>query len=99
MFATSNVFNIAAINSQVIRSVVNLKRMNDIHNVSEFLAAMNRKLPYDGLYIGCDETVEQRRNRIYNKYHKSIYHPYYLLDFMVKRVFPKLGPRVRLISF
>jgi lipopolysaccharide/colanic/teichoic acid biosynthesis glycosyltransferase len=89
ILATSMAFNIVAINSKSIRSIVNLKRMNDIENVNDFLAVVNRKLPYDGLYIGCVETIEQRRRRILNKYPKLVSHPYYLFDFMLKRVFPK----------
>jgi len=92
VLATSTVFNIAAINGKAIHSLVNLKRMNDIKNVNEFLAVVNRKLPYGGLYIGCVETIEQRRNRILNKYPLYVSYPYYLFDFILKRVFPKWGP-------
>ena len=90
--ATSTVFNIAVMNGKAIRSIVNLKRMNDIENVNEFLAYVNRKLPYGGLYIGCVETIGQRKTRILNKFSKAISYPYYVLDFILKRVFPKWGP-------
>ena len=90
--ATSAVFNIAVMNGKTVRSIVNLKRMNDIGNVNEFLACVNRKLPYDGLYVGCVETIGQRRRRILKKFTKAISYPYYLCDFMLKRVFPKWEP-------
>ena len=92
VIATSTAFNIMAMNGKAVSSIVNMKRMNDIGNVNEFLAIVNRKLPYEGLYIGCVETIKQRRRRILNKYPKAISQLYYLLDFMLKRVFPKWGP-------
>ena len=92
VIATSTAFNITAMNGKAVRSIVNMKRMNDIEKVNEFLANVNRKLPIKGLYIGCVETIEQRRRRILNKYPKAISQLYYLLDFMLKRVFPKWGP-------
>ena len=96
ILATATTFNIAAINSKSVRAIVNLKRMNDIENVNEFLAMVNRKLPYDGLYICCVETIGQRRDRILNKYAKPISYPYYLIDFVLKRLFPKWEPTRRL---
>jgi lipopolysaccharide/colanic/teichoic acid biosynthesis glycosyltransferase len=90
--ATSTLFNIEAINGKVIRSIVNLKRMNDIENINDFLAGVNRKLPYTGLYIGCVETINQRKRRIQKKFSKAIAYPYYVCDFILKRVFPKWGP-------
>jgi lipopolysaccharide/colanic/teichoic acid biosynthesis glycosyltransferase len=92
VLATSTVFNILAINGNSIRSIVNLKRFNDIENVNEFLAVVNQKLPYDGRYICCVESIEQRKQRILSKYPSIISHVYYVFDFMLKRVFPKWGP-------
>jgi lipopolysaccharide/colanic/teichoic acid biosynthesis glycosyltransferase len=98
VLATSTAFNIVAMNGKAVRSIVNMKRMNDIENVNEFLAVVNRKLPYDGLYIGCVETIEQRRTRILNKFPKIISKPYYVFDFILKRVFPKWGPTRKIYS-
>jgi hypothetical protein len=94
--ATSTAFNIEAINGNSIRTIVNLKRMNDIENINEFIATVNRKLPDYGLYIGCVETIDQRRCRILNKFPKVISYPFYGLDFLLKRVFPKWGPTRRI---
>jgi lipopolysaccharide/colanic/teichoic acid biosynthesis glycosyltransferase len=96
ILATSTVFNIASINSKAIRTIVNLKRMNDIENINEFLVMVNRKLPYHGMYICGVETIAQRRNRILNKYPVLVSYPYYLLDFILKRIFPKWEPTRRI---
>lgn len=96
VLATSTVFNIKAMNGKAIRSFVNLKRVNDIENVNEFFAAVNQKLPYSGLYIGCVETIAQRKQRKLNKYPVVISYPLYLFDFILKRLFPKWGPTKRI---
>ncbi len=57
IMSTPDVFDVRALNGKPMRSIVNLKRMNEIENANEFLAGVNRKLPYNGLYIGCVETL------------------------------------------
>ena len=90
IITTSTVSNLIAIKGKTVRSIVNLKQMNDIRNINELLAAVNRRLPQDGLYIGCVETLEERKERIFDKFSKVISYPYYFFDFMLRRVFPKL---------
>ena len=92
VMATSTVFNIEAMNSDSVHSIVNMVPMNDVQDINAFINAVNSKLPYGGLYIGCIENLWQRRCRVLNKYPKAISYPYYMLDFLVKRVFPKWGP-------
>jgi len=96
VLATSTVFSIAAMNGKVIRSIVNLKRVNDIENTNEFFTHINRKLPNCGLYIGCVETIDQRKQRKLNKYPRVIAYPFYMCDFLLKRLFPKWGPTRKL---
>ena len=69
---------------------INFKKLNDIHYLNSFLGKINQNLPFGGIFVCCAETLEQRKYRILNKYHKFIAYPYYyLLDFPGKRVFPK----------
>jgi lipopolysaccharide/colanic/teichoic acid biosynthesis glycosyltransferase len=98
IFSTSTIFNIAAINGKAVHSIINLKRMNDIEEVNKFLEIVNRKLPYGGLYVGCVETIDQRRNRILKKLAKPVSYIYYLFDFILKRVFPKWEPTRKIYS-
>ena len=69
---------------------INLKRLNEIQHLDTFLNLVNTNLPCGGIFICCAETLDQRKNRIFNKYHKLFAYPYYyLLDFPGKRFFPK----------
>jgi len=95
---TSDVLDVETLNKRSVRSIVNLKPVNDIQGLNKFLAVVNRKLPYNGLYIGCVETLEQRKTRIVNKFSKVIAYPYYVFDFILKRVFPKWGPTKKIYN-
>ena len=72
-------------------TIVNLKRVNDIREINKFLSAVNRKLPEGGTFIGCVETKYMRKQRIFRKFPPVLNRIYYVLDFILKRVFPKLA--------
>jgi lipopolysaccharide/colanic/teichoic acid biosynthesis glycosyltransferase len=71
-------------------TIVNLKRVNDVKQVNKFFSAVNRHLPMGGTFIGCVETKYLRRQRIFRKFPPVLNKIYYMIDFVFKRVFPKL---------
>lgn len=71
-------------------TIINLKRVNDVRGINRFLAEVNQHLPEGGLLIGCVETKFTRKQRIRKKLPLGLYHIYILIDFVFKRVFPKL---------
>jgi hypothetical protein len=73
-----------------VKTIVNLKRVNDVKEINRFFSTVNRHLPENGIFIGCVETKYLRKQRIMKKFPAGISHIYYLLDFILKRVFPKL---------
>lgn len=78
-------------------TIINLKRINDVKEVNRFLSTVNHRLPENGLFIGCVETKYMRRERIMHKFPFGINYLFLVLDFIYKRVFPKL-PVTRNIS-
>lgn len=74
-----------------IDTYINLERVNDIQHINKFFEAVNSKLPIDGIFIGCVETSRLRKLRIFRKFPWGIAHIYYFLDYLLKRVFPKLS--------
>jgi lipopolysaccharide/colanic/teichoic acid biosynthesis glycosyltransferase len=70
--------------------IVNLFRMNDIRYLNPFLERVNRKIPDGAYFIACLETKDQRKQRIYSKFPRGINAIYYTVDFILKRVMPKL---------
>lgn len=96
--STTNRFNIL---NQIglFESVVNLKRINDIRYVNKFFETVNERLPVGGKFIGCVETKNLRKQRILQKYPKGFNAVYYTLDFILKRVFPKLPVTKKIYFF
>jgi lipopolysaccharide/colanic/teichoic acid biosynthesis glycosyltransferase len=87
---TISIFNIEAIDDISIQNIVNLNKINDINGINRFTKTTNSKLQLNGIYIGCVETYIQRKNRLLKKYPFVIAQIYFLLDFVFKRIFPKL---------
>lgn len=71
-------------------SIVNLRKANDISNLTGIYCAINNKLEKGGRFITCVETAELRKERLYQKFPKGINSVYYMMDYLGKRVFPKL---------
>jgi len=87
---TDDLFNIAKLDDLRFNALVNLQRINDVSGIDELLRATNLKLPVGGRFIGCVETLEASKLRIY-KNHRTWTAPWmYISDFVVKRMFPKL---------
>jgi len=88
--STTTTFNIETQPSNKFKGVVNLKRINDIRFLNQFFKAVNSKLHKEGTFVGCVETKNLRKKRIFKKYPFLLnYLFYYFLDFPVKRVLPK----------
>lgn len=70
---------------------MNLHRVNDIKGINKLFCAVNEKLRRGGRFIGCMETLENRRERLFQKFPLGVNAAYYGADFVLKRVFPKLS--------
>jgi hypothetical protein len=86
---SESIFNIDVLDKEQ-DGIVNIHRINDIRWVNKYFEAINAKLNNGGLLIGSVETYRQRKIRILSKYNPVIEYPAYWIDFLVKRVFPKL---------
>lgn len=92
---TSSPFNIDLIKDPV-SNIVNIKRVNFIRYLNKFFEAVNKKLPYGGLFIGKGETIMERRNNIRRRYPRFLAPLAQNFDFIFHRVFPKWGPTKKL---
>jgi lipopolysaccharide/colanic/teichoic acid biosynthesis glycosyltransferase len=70
--------------------IINIKRLNDIQYINKFLEAANRNICDGGIIVGCFETKENRKKRIFNKFPFPLNFVHYTVDFSFKRVVPKL---------
>ncbi len=92
ILATTNPINIQTHTNGRHRSLINLKRINDIRYLNEFFIAANKSLPRGGSFTCCVETKDLRKQRIFRKFLFPInYLIYYFIDFPVKRILPKFN--------
>jgi lipopolysaccharide/colanic/teichoic acid biosynthesis glycosyltransferase len=90
VLSTTTIFNISSLPEEQYTYIINLHRINDIKKLDEFINAVNRKLEMKGYFFCCVETKDQRKQRILRKFPPVLNYIYYTLDFIVKRIFPKL---------
>lgn len=92
MLSTTTRFNVLKQPDDSYDTIINLKRVNDIQFLNKFFEAVNYKLPQNGMYFGCAETKDQRKNRILSKFPPVLNWIAYTFDFTLKRLFPKFKP-------
>jgi len=71
-------------------TIVQLERWNNMRGVNKKLSIINEKLPDNGLFVCCFESKSTRKKRILNKYPKGLNYIFYSVDFLFKRVLPKI---------
>jgi lipopolysaccharide/colanic/teichoic acid biosynthesis glycosyltransferase len=86
---TSTIFNIESIVPPV-KNIINLRKINNIDSINKLFESVNKKLPIGGVFIGCVESYNERRNKIYKNTPKIFSKIIYLYDFIIHRVFPKM---------
>lgn len=74
-----------------IRNIINTHKVNDFRYINKFFEAINNKLIMGGMFIGSVETFDERKRRKLQKFPYLISYPYYFLDFILKRFFPKFS--------
>jgi len=91
VLVTSNPFNVRAQSNGYHKYIINLRRINDIRYINKFFETVNESLPDHGYYTCCVETKDMRKQRLFCKYPFPVnFLYYYLVDFPMKRVMPKL---------
>ena len=96
--ATTTRFNIQKIPSGKFQNIVNLSRVNDIRWINKFFETVNSKLNNGGLFISYVETKKNRKDRILNKFIFPFNWMFYSVDFVFKRVAPKI-PGIKSLYF
>lgn len=90
ILCTGDLFNIAKLHAPELHTIVNLQRINDVSGIDDLLRTTNHNLPVGGRFVGCVETLEASKERIFKKHNKWKAPLVYISDFVVKRVLPKL---------
>lgn len=90
LVATSTLFNIKTQPADCFKTLVNLKRVNDVRYLNKFFEAINAILPEDGIYINSVQTYAIRREKILKRFFWPLNWIIYAIDVLLRRIFPKL---------
>jgi len=91
VIATTTRFNIDAQIQHSFECVLNVRRINDFRYINKYFESVNAKLPIGGLFIDHFESKNMRKKRLLNKFPAGVNYVYYVLDFIIKRIFPKFA--------
>lgn len=90
VLSTTTTFNISNLPNEKYDYIINLHRINDIIKLNDFLDEVNSRLENKGFFLSCVETKDQRKERLLKKFPPVLNYLFYSVDFIVKRVLPKL---------
>lgn len=71
-------------------TIVQLERLNNMRGVNSHLSIINEKLPDNGFFVCCFESKSTRKKRLLSKYPIGINYFVYSIDFVFKRIMPKI---------
>jgi len=81
-----------------VACIINQHQLNDMRYMNKFLESINRNLPQGGYLIGCVEASASRKKRILGLFPKPLNTVWYVFDYLISRVWPKL-PYLRSVYF
>lgn len=88
VLAIHDFFSVITLPFKEYSGIVNIRKLNHLKGINSTLSEVNKKLPMDGIFIGCVETYKSRMNR----HKRSFGILYYIIepfDFIIKRIFPR----------
>jgi len=97
MFA-DNTENIEILESDSLGFFFNFEKVNNFRYLNRVFITLNNKLKKGGVFVGCFESYDQRKQRIFGKFPGWFARIFYLIDFLYKRIMPKL-PGLKRVYF
>jgi len=73
------------------RCLINVRQINDTRYINKLLNKVNSCLPDAGLFIGCIETVQQRKTHFFKKSRNIFKYLFWIYCFFFHRVMPKIN--------
>jgi lipopolysaccharide/colanic/teichoic acid biosynthesis glycosyltransferase len=94
----ADIFNIDIFEDDSLGFFFNFEKVNNFRHVNQVFIALNNKMKLGGVLIGCFESLDQRKLRIFGKFPKWFARIFYIVDFIYKRIMPKL-PLLKQVYF
>jgi lipopolysaccharide/colanic/teichoic acid biosynthesis glycosyltransferase len=90
VFASTDPFLLKYIPRYQYSTIIQLERLNNIKGINKMLFTANDILPENGLLICCFESKSTHKKRLLNKHFNGINYFVYCINYLFKRIFPKL---------
>ncbi len=85
-----DIYNIEILPDEYLKFFLNLHHVNDIRRINNYFIEVNKKLINGGIFVGRWETIRLRHLRFLKKYPYYFAQLFYFVDFIWRRVFPKV---------
>ncbi|MDP3150308.1 MAG: sugar transferase [Ignavibacteria bacterium] len=95
---SADIFNIEVVPDENLELYFNLHEINDVRRINNYFIEINHRLKNGGVFIGCVEPIKLRYKRFIKKYPFYLANFFYLIDFCLNRILPKL-PFIKKIYF
>jgi len=96
---THTAYNIEVLENQTLDLIINLHRVNDFRYLNKYFLAVHRKIYNGGFFVGVVDTIETHRKSIFKKFPILFARVIYPIDFIVRRIIPKLPVFKKLYFF
>lgn len=93
-----DIFNVEVLQKNFLHAFINLHQINDFRRVNAFFIEVNKRLVDGGIFVGKLEPNKFRQKRFLKNFPFYLGHLFYFIDFIWRRVFPKL-PLLKKIYF
>lgn len=97
MFA-SDTENISIMEDDSLGFFFNFEKVNNFRFINQLFITLNAKMKMGGVLVGCFESLDQRKARIFAKFPSWFARIFHMIDFFYKRIMPKL-PVLKKIYF
>jgi lipopolysaccharide/colanic/teichoic acid biosynthesis glycosyltransferase len=87
---SADVYNVEVLPDDSVEMYINLHELNDIKRINEYLIQINKRLKQNGYFIGRFQSNHLKYEQFHSRYPFYLANFYYSLDFLWKRVFPKM---------
>ena len=93
-----NAFVYASTDSEILKympqfqfsTIVQLEKLNKIRGINKMLSIANEMLPENGVFVCCFQSKSTYKKVLLKGYSKGFNYLVYSVDFLLKRVFPKM---------
>ncbi len=88
--STKTRFNIQTIEDHTLSLFINLHKINDFRWLNRYFLEVHQKIYNGGYFVGQAHTISTHKKWLYSKFPFLIAHFVYPLDFLFRRIMPKL---------